>query len=101
MRAWRPVSVYPVAAAPPPRRARALPRVLDVYCGGGGTSLGLTAAGLPVAVGIDFNADALECFHRNHPSAIPLPTCVTCVKLYLGLVLTCVFEGFLGEYGPM
>ena len=69
---WRPTSVCSVAAAPPPRRARALPRVLDVYCGGGGTSLGLGAAGLPVAVGIDFNADALECFHTNHPSAIPL-----------------------------
>ena len=69
---WRPSSVCSVAAALPPQRARASPRALDVFCGGGGTSLGFGAAGLPVAVGVDFNANALGCFQQNHPSATAL-----------------------------
>ena len=34
--------------------------------------MGLHAAGLDTAAGIDFDRDALDCYHRNHPDALPL-----------------------------
>ena len=48
------------------------PRALDVCCGGGGMSHGLTAAGFNVVAGIDFEQDALEVFARGHPDALPI-----------------------------
>ena len=44
-------------------------RVADLFCGGGGSSLGFHDAGYTVALGIDLNANALHCFAKNHPEA--------------------------------
>jgi DNA (cytosine-5)-methyltransferase 1 len=42
---------------------------LDVFAGAGGLSLGLQAAGLPVTVAADSNADALDTYRRHHSTA--------------------------------
>lgn len=41
---------------------------LDAFAGAGGLSLGLQAAGLPVTVAADSNADALRTYSRHHPN---------------------------------
>lgn len=43
------------------------PRVLDLFCGAGGLSLGFIAAGYEVAAGVEFDADAARTFGRNIP----------------------------------
>lgn len=40
----------------------------DVFAGAGGLSLGLAAAGLPVAVAADSSEDALETYRSHHPA---------------------------------
>lgn len=43
--------------------------VLDFFCGSGGTSAGLRAAGLRIAAGVDFDPDAATTFRHNFPEA--------------------------------
>jgi DNA (cytosine-5)-methyltransferase 1 len=45
------------------------PRVLDLFCGAGGSSLGATAAGAEVVGGIDSSLDALLAYRGFFPSA--------------------------------
>ena len=53
-------------------RSASLPRmkVCDFFSGCGGTSAGLRAAGLEVAVGLDCDREAGLTFKRNFPEAI-------------------------------
>ena len=44
-------------------------RAADFFCGCGGTSAGLRAAGMDVVFGLDFDADAGETYQRNFPDA--------------------------------
>lgn len=41
---------------------------IDLFCGGGGFSLGLERAGFSVLAAIDFNAEAMRVFRANFPS---------------------------------
>jgi DNA (cytosine-5)-methyltransferase 1 len=41
-------------------------KVLDLFCGCGGLSLGMENAGFDIALGIDFWPDALKSFKKNH-----------------------------------
>jgi DNA (cytosine-5)-methyltransferase 1 len=59
--------------------AGAAPRAASVFCGGGGSGLGLEAAGFDVVLGIDNSAKALLCFKRNHPRARALNVSVASV----------------------
>jgi DNA (cytosine-5)-methyltransferase 1 len=42
-------------------------RVADFFCGCGGTSAGLRAAGMDIVFGLDFEPDASETYRRNFP----------------------------------
>ena len=44
-------------------------RAADLFCGGGGSSLGLALAGFDVVLGIDTCHRAIACFKQNHPNA--------------------------------
>lgn len=44
-------------------------RVLDIFCGAGGSSCGATLAGAKVVAGIDFWDTAIETFKLNNPTA--------------------------------
>ncbi len=52
----------------PPNEPRI--RVADFFCGCGGTSSGLRAAGMEIAVGLDFDAEASATYRHNFPEAI-------------------------------
>lgn len=45
-------------------------KVIDLFCGCGGLSLGFKLAGCQVVYGLDSNRDAIETFRRNFPGAI-------------------------------
>ena len=51
-------------------------RCCDLFCGGGGSSIGWEAAGFNVVLGFDTNAKARQCFGKNHPSADVLGTSI-------------------------
>lgn len=53
------------------------PSVIDFFCGCGGTSAGLEAAGMNVIAGIDNDPVALSTFKRNFPSAKAISRDVT------------------------
>lgn len=57
------VSVLAVRPRPPQIR------VADFFCGCGGTSAGLRAAGMQIALGVDIDRDAAETFRLNFPEA--------------------------------
>lgn len=64
-----------------PRRHRL--RAVDLCAGGGGASLGYTAAGFDVVAGVEIDKAKLAVFKLNHPDAAPLLEDVTNVdKLY-------------------
>lgn len=44
-------------------------KLLDIFSGAGGLSLGFEQAGFSIGLGVDFNAQALETFKKNHHSA--------------------------------
>ena len=46
------------------------PRILDLFCGCGGMSLGFEAAGFEVALAIDTWADAIKTYNHNHASSV-------------------------------
>ncbi len=46
------------------------PRVLDLFCGAGGLSLGFKQAGFTVVGGVDFDIDAINTHERNFPNSI-------------------------------
>ena len=50
-------------------RLASRPVVIDLFCGAGGLSEGLTQAGFDVRVGLDFDPHALATFSTNHPNA--------------------------------
>jgi len=50
-------------------RPASRPVVIDLFCGAGGLSEGLTQAGFDVRVGLDFDPHALSTFSANHPNA--------------------------------
>jgi DNA (cytosine-5)-methyltransferase 1 len=47
-------------------------RVLDLFSGCGGMSLGFEQAGFDIAAGIDIWEDAIETFKKNHPESLGL-----------------------------
>lgn len=53
-----------VTDAPPPNATT----FIDLFCGCGGFSLGLTRAGLRCLAAIDFNHDAIEVLRANFPN---------------------------------
>ncbi|TWH82577.1 DNA cytosine methyltransferase [Sedimentibacter saalensis] len=48
------------------------PKVLDMFCGCGGLSLGFINAGYDVVLGVDNDEAALKTYEINHQEAIPL-----------------------------
>lgn len=44
-------------------------RVFDFFCGCGGTSAGLQAAGMEIVMGLDFDPDSERTFRHNFPNA--------------------------------
>ena len=44
--------------------------VIDFFCGCGGTSAGLRAAGMKVLAGIDYDEKAIKTYQKNFPEAI-------------------------------
>lgn len=47
-------------------------RVLDLFCGAGGLSLGFNHAGFEIVGGIDFDEDAIRTHHRNFPDSFSI-----------------------------
>lgn len=47
-------------------------KVLDVFCGAGGLSLGFEKAGFHSVLGVDFNQAALDTFAKNYPNSTTL-----------------------------
>ncbi len=47
-------------------------KVFDFFCGCGGTSAGLQAAGMEIVLGLDNDADASRTFQANFPKAVVL-----------------------------
>ncbi|MHB1908201.1 MAG: DNA cytosine methyltransferase [Nitrososphaerales archaeon] len=48
------------------------PRVLDLFCGAGGMSLGFQKAGFDILAGIDIDKPSVETFKNNFPEALAL-----------------------------
>ena len=46
------------------------PRIVDLFCGCGGMSLGFEEAGFEVALAIDTWADAIKTYNHNHASSV-------------------------------
>lgn len=49
-------------------------KVLDLFCGAGGLSLGFRNAGFEIKGGIDFDKDAINTHHLNFPKSISICT---------------------------
>jgi len=62
-------------------------RVLDIFAGAGGLSLGLESVGLSVIAGAEWDHDACETFSKAHPGAIVLEGDITALS----------FESWKGE----
>ena len=45
------------------------PTLVDLFCGAGGISHGFESAGFRVLGGVDFDADSIATFSRNHTGA--------------------------------
>ena len=46
--------------------------VIDFFCGCGGTSAGLRAAGMNIIAGIDYDEKAIKTYQKNFPEAISI-----------------------------
>ena len=60
--------MQPIARRIPPNIEKSV-KVFDLFCGCGGTSVGLRAAGMDIALGLDNDKDAERTFRRNFPEA--------------------------------
>ncbi len=58
----------------------AKPKAVDIFCGCGGISVGLRAAGFDVVAGIDIEKKYLASFRHNFPGAHALNTDITSVR---------------------
>jgi DNA (cytosine-5)-methyltransferase 1 len=56
------------------------PILIDLFCGAGGLSDGLSQAGFSPAVGIDFDSHAIATYQSNHPGTIVLCRDIAGVK---------------------
>lgn len=52
-------------------------RVIDLFCGAGGLSLGFESAGFDVRLGLDKDPDAIATFRANHPDAAVIEGSIT------------------------
>lgn len=48
------------------------PILVDLFCGAGGLSHGLSQSGFRPALGLDFDKNAISSYARNHPDSTPL-----------------------------
>src|SRR4051794_5254682 len=53
-------------AASTRKQGARMPTAIDLFCGAGGLSTGLSAAGFNVALGLDFDRHAVETYRTNH-----------------------------------
>lgn len=44
-------------------------KVIDLFCGAGGLSIGLATVGLETIIGIDLDKDSIQTYGRSHPTA--------------------------------
>ena len=47
-------------------------RVIELFCGAGGTSFGFSNAGFDVRLGLDIDPRAVATFKKNHPTAVAI-----------------------------
>ena len=69
---WRTrVRRYPCPPLPYMEQSGAMrrPQAIDLFAGAGGLSLGLHQAGIDVAAGFEWDADACETFAKTHPTS--------------------------------
>ena len=48
------------------------PKILDLFCGCGGLSLGFENAGFEVALAIDIWSDAIQTYNKNHSKPVAI-----------------------------
>lgn len=53
--------------------------VVDFFCGCGGTSAGLKAAGMKIVVGIDYDEKAIRTYKKNFPDAVCIQKDIKCI----------------------
>lgn len=58
-----------------------MPEVIDLFCGAGGMSAGLRAAGLTIRAGVDSNGLCAETYSRNVPGARAIHECVSATRV--------------------
>ena len=46
-------------------------KVVDLFCGAGGSTLGFKMAGFKVVLAVDINEVALNSYNANHPGVEP------------------------------
>jgi DNA (cytosine-5)-methyltransferase 1 len=68
------------------------PKIVDLFCGAGGLSLGAARAGFNVCCAIDLDSEALTAHHRNFPNSIHRSTDISSLT---GQVL---LESFANQY---
>lgn len=66
-------------------------RVLDMFSGCGGLSVGLAEAGFRIVAGIDADQEAIETFQRSHPESLGL--CVDARKFVDEIDIFCDKHG--------
>ena len=64
------VNFPPVANAGLPQMTRSVPKVIDLFCGAGGLSLGAARAGFEVSGAVDFDRRAIGIHAKNFPSTL-------------------------------
>src|SRR4051812_17052265 len=71
---WRITGGNPVGSA-----SDGSPIVIDLFCGAGGLSDGLSQAGFKPIVGIDFDRHAIATYKANHPESLALHRDITTI----------------------
>ncbi len=49
------------------------PTAIDLFCGGGGLTVGLKAAGFGVVASVEIDREALKTYQANHPEVVTFP----------------------------